>query len=255
MKTTEKYVWAVAYINRDQIGRIDKEISKNNQYQGMKALIPMVSVLKKKLKNEEHFDDIPLLFNYGFFKIPLLWAMNLDLINQIKADISCISHWVQDPARTLVRQSRFRPEKGMEFETEEARLSAKYHDKIRHCVCATVRYREIKELMRLAAEESVHSAEDINQLKIGAVVTLMTYPFADMRARVESINLRDKKVNVTLELGIEDDEDEPEEIQFSGKEVTVSFDNIFYSIYNGGYDENHRHDKVANEAQNKKSQI
>lgn len=229
MKTTEDYVWVIAYIDVTTVHRIARDLLKSNQYQGIEYRIPMVQILKKQFKGKEKFDQVPLLFHYGFFKIPLLYAINVDLINQIKSDITCISYWVQDPARTGVRASRF-----IEEDDEFIYLTPnqEYHDDIRNVVAATATEKEIEALMKIAEDECIHSSEDIDRLKVGDIVTLRGYPFDDMQAKIETINKKSKKIQVYLKLSVDDDDQETEE-EFGGNLVTVSFDNVFYSIYLG----------------------
>jgi transcription antitermination factor NusG len=246
MKTTERYVWVIAHVDTATVGRIERDLQKSNQYLGVEARVPMVKILIKKFKGKEHFDHVPLLFNYGFFKIPLLYAMNQDLLNQVKEDITCISHFVKDPARSMVRKSKY----ANRDENTPKTKRQKYLDKIRGVICATATKREVMEMIRISEEESIHSAENIDRLHVGDIVTLMGYPFDGMQARVDLIDKKAKKVTVTLKLSV-GDEDEEEEATFQGNPVVVSFDSVLYSIYRGSYHENYNYKKSANEYQSK----
>ena len=46
-----KYVWLIAYINPDYIYRVNKDLSR---FDNIRAYIPTVKVLKKKLKKKKY---------------------------------------------------------------------------------------------------------------------------------------------------------------------------------------------------------
>lgn len=221
----KNYIWVVAYVNADLIHKIPSDLEKSNQYKYIEYVIPTVSVLKKQLKNKDHFKEVPLLFNYGFFKIPILWALNIDLLNKIKNDIGAISNWVKDKAK------RPGPKKGSKEDDWRYELGE------RDIPIATTNFEAISKCCRIAEELSIFSSEDINNLKEGAIVHLIGYPFEGMKAQVQEINLRNKKVKVLLANMLEHGENDDEET--FDLPVEVHFDNIFYSIYQGSHHEDY----------------
>lgn len=245
MRTKEKYVWVIAHIDVATIDRIDRDLAKNEDYAKIKTHIPLVQIMSKKFKGKEHFEQVPLLFNYGFFKIPLAYAQNHDLLAQIKEDITCISHFVKDPARSGVRKSKYADRD----ENTPLTKRQKYLDKIRGVICATATLKEIKEMIRVAEDESIHSSDEIDRLEPGHIVNLMGYPFEGMQARVEFIDTKAKKVTVTLKLAVTDEDEEDEEATYSGNPVVVSFDSVFYSIYRGSYQEDYNYKRSATDYQ------
>lgn len=226
----KQYVWVIAYIDSDLIGKIPSELQKNKSYKNIEYQIPTVAVLKKQLKGKDHFKQVPLLFNYGFFKLPLDWALNIDLLNKVKGDISCISNWVKD------RASKGGPKK--DDEAEEWR----YELGIRDVPIATVSIEAIQLCCNIADELSIFSSEDINRLKEGDIVHLMGYPFEGMKAKVVEINTKSKKVKVLLANALEEEE------TFEMK-VEVHFDNIFYSLYQGSHNENYNQETLLEDYQ------
>ena len=229
----DQFIWVLAYIDKDHIDKLQRELDKNNQYIGIEAQIPTVKVLKKQFKGKEHFDNIPLLFNYGFFKIPILWAMSYDLLDKIRKDISCISHWVKDPAKVYLSHTRADLTKTQELGSKDV-------------PCATVRAEDVMRLIKYAQEESIHSSNDIDELKTDSIVTLMAYPFEGMEAKVVEVDKKHKKVKVLLRLDMTEGENE-----FADKITTVSFDNVFYSIYRGAYHEDYNKEKTLTDYQSK----
>lgn len=239
MRTTEQFIWLIAYIDKDHIDKLQRELDKNNQYIGMEAQVPTVKILKKKLKGKEHFDDIPLLFNYGFFKVPLTYALNSDLLKKIKEDISCISHWVKDPAKVYISHSKSELTKNIILGSRDV-------------PCATISEEEVIRLSIYARDESIHSSTEIDELKEGQIVNLVGYPFEGMQAKVISVDKKSKKVEVRMKLNLREEEDgELIEDQFSDNPMKVSFDNVFWSIYRGSYSEDYNKEKSMTDYQSK----
>lgn len=217
MSKQKEYVWAIAYINIAQVPQLEKDLRKSNQFKGIEAYIPTVKVLKKQFKGKESFDEVPLLFNYGFFKIPYLWAMNFDMLQKLKEDFTCIAHWVKDPASI-------------------------------HCdvQCALAKEADIENIIAAAKANNIYAAEDIENLQPGNIITLQGYPFEGMKAEVVEIRKKSKKVLVKLDTGFGEDED------YTGRPVEVSFENVFYSIYKGSYGENYNQERSLQDYQSDK---
>lgn len=193
-------VWIIAYIDSTKIEHVVKDLRKKSIYRDIIAYIPTVRILQKKVKNQEIFEYVPLLFNYGFFKIPLPLACNEDFLIGLKQNIQCIFGWVKDSAKTIKSQ--------IEDEGES------YNPQV-----ALATERDIANMLLSEEESSIYSAKDLEGLTIGNTITLRGYPFENINAEIISINHNKKQVKVKLEL------------DSILKEVTVSFDNIFYTVY------------------------
>lgn len=215
MNTQPDLIWLIAYIDTSKVPLLVKDLNKSNQFSEIEAYVPTVKVLKKQFKGKDIFDEVPLLFNYGFFKVPRVWAINVDLLAKLKADITCIAHFVKDPAKP---QSEVK--------------------------CATATQSDIENIIMAAKANNIYSAHDIDNLKIGSLVNLVGYPFEGMEATVVHVNKQSKKIRVTLDLGFEGGE--------NGKEVEVSFDNVFYTIYKGSHDENYNQERLLEDYQSVK---
>lgn len=55
----------------------------------------MVNVLKKTHKGKMQFEEIPILFNYGFIKMPSEFAYSRPFLNKLKRNISGIRTWLK----------------------------------------------------------------------------------------------------------------------------------------------------------------
>lgn len=200
-----EFTWCVAYVDSKKIQHAEKQLAKNKRYKDVEAFIPTVQVLKKQFKGRDNFDNVPLLFNYGFFRIPIEKAMNPEFLGELRKDISCISGWVRDITRL--------GKNGMDV--------------------AFASDIEIAALIEYAKSNSIHTSEDIENLKEGDMITLIGYPWEGMQAEVISVDKRKKEAKVALIIEAE-----------LSQTVKVSFDNIFYTIYHGGFDEEVSKEKV-----------
>lgn len=220
----QEYAWVIAYVNVALLNKLPTDLKKNQYYDEILPHIPIIRILKKQFKGKEFFDEVPLLFNYGFFRIPIGLAINTDLMIKLKEDISCISGWVRDNCK--VHGSR----------EEEPNKNWVYSDS--NVAFATVNENDVFELVRKAREDSIFSSDDIDKVKEGSVIFLMGYPFEGMQAKVVSIDRKAKKIKVLLGLDLEDGE-----FDENGREMTVHFENVFYSIYSGSHDENYNQER------------
>jgi hypothetical protein len=194
------FCWVVAYINAEFLHLVKGQLAKYPEYDEVEAYIPTIKVLKKQFKGKEQFEEVPLLFNYGFFKIPRKFAIHKNFLEDMQKNVSCIYAWVKDGAKavnTRVKQSQ----------TD------------RDIPIATATAEEIADLIRNTINIGAHSAEDLDLLKEGDYITLRGYPWEGSEAIFVGINEKKRKVKVKL-------------ILFDQyKELEVSYDNVFFTIY------------------------
>lgn len=202
------YCWVCAHIDSAFLKNTKAEMSRHPEYEEIEAFIPTIKVLKKTFKKEHTFDEIPLLFNYGFFKIPRKFAVHRRFLDDMQKNISCIYSWVKDPVKAT------RPHGG-ELEIQDI-----------HIFAATATSKEIAELIKQTINIGAHGAEDLNLLKEGDLVTLRGYPWEGLEATLLEIDHKKQRVKVQL-------------VMFSeSKQIYVSFDNVFFTIYhNKNYDD------------------
>lgn len=203
-----KKVWCVAYINREKLELVEKELQRYGYK--IEAYIPTVKVLKKKFKNKDVYEDTPLLFNYGFFRLKFKDACNPDFLMELRTRITCIYAWVKDPVNNLSKLGKLRMDNGNFIKAMPA-----------SAICTD---QEVADLIKEAEKSSIFSADELKRLKKGDHITLKGYPFDNMPAEILSINKNSKKVRVKLDT----------EGLFN--EVTLDFENVFYTVYQG-YDD------------------
>ena len=179
MKKTQlspESVWLVAYINKDYISSLVKELTKNNQYSSIEFYIPTIKILKKQFKGKDIFDEVPFLFNYGFFKVPYPYAISPELLLKLREDISCIHSWVKDPAKVV-----------------GTKATSKLIHEGSGVPIATATEEEISKLVKSATINDIYSSQDIDNLKPGELITLVGYPFEGMEAEVVSIHKKKRQ--------------------------------------------------------------
>lgn len=215
-------IWLIAYVNRSYISIAEEELLKYG-YKDIEIYIPTVRVLRKKFKGKEMFELIPLLFNYGFFNIPFEKACQVEYLSKLRQRISCIYGWVKDPIKTISDSPRLRLDNG-NFIDALPKAAVAADD-------------EVARMIKATETLSIYNKDDLNRIKPGQYIKLEGYPFDNMPAEVISINHRKREVKVKLLM------------DSIVQDVTVSFDNVFYSIYKN-FDEENR-DKSIDDMDNR----
>lgn len=202
------YCWVVAYIDSDFLHLVKPQLARYPEYAEVEPYIPTVKVLKKKFKGKDAFDEIPLLFNYGFFKIPRKYAVHREYLDGLQRNISAIYGWVKDASKRVKNASNVN-------EWDDSYVSV-----------ATATAHEITHLIKSSVDIGAHSSDDITMLKPGDFITLKGYPFDGVNAEFVSVDEKKKRVKVKI-------------IIFDHtKEVDVSYDNVFFTVYHGkSYDD------------------
>lgn len=209
------HIWCIAYINKSYISIVEQDLGKNLDYHGIVPYIPTVKILKKVFKGKNEFEQVPLLFNYGFFKIPRHKAENSEFLLEMRDNISCIFSWVKD----LI------PHRAIPVLDDDGEVVF-YKKSIS---CATATEQEIEAVAKSQVSLSIYDSDDLENIVKGCVITLHGYPFDNMQAEILQIHKKRKEIRVKLVFD-----------NIDGREITVSFDNVYYTIYQGGYSENSR---------------
>jgi len=205
-------IWVIAYINRDYIKVANDELAQY-EYDSVEAYIPTVKVLKKQFKGKNVFEFVPLLFNYGFFKIRYQDACDPSFLMLLRERITCIYGWVRDPSRAM---------------SEELNLNFGNTGIIQAIPkAATATDKEVANMVKATKSMSIYTERDLDRIKVGDFIKLEGYPFDGIPAEILKINRRKGEVKVKLHI---------DELV---KEMTVSFENVFYTIYKN-FNENSR---------------
>jgi len=213
-------LWAVASIDFKKVKNLKRELAKFKL--DIEYRIPCVQVCRKHVKNKPVIEDVPILFHYGFFKLPFDIASDLDRLSKIQDQLTCLNKWMymRDADREFLRRKAVKQIK--ERITKD--FDAKHHIDIKIIQVKTVREQDVERLESICKHYSIYSGEDILALKKGQEIYLKGYPFDGMKAEVVSVSIAHQTAVVLLGTLIMGD-------QVVYKQVTLPFSNIFYSIY------------------------
>lgn len=192
-------VWVIIYVDTDNLKYLKKDLHKSINFRGITPYIPTVKVLLKNFKGKADYKEVPFLLNYGFLRMPLKDAIRGEFLKYLKSHVSCIIGFVKNDNYSLITSKD-----GYEYKLPLAIASDD----------------EITQVYTASQNASIFSQDDVKNLKVGQAVTLHGYPFEGVLAQVLDINSHKKEIKVSIE------------IYKSVKEVKVSYDNVFYTVYN-----------------------
>lgn len=171
----------------------------------MKAIVPTISVLKKSRKGKSEYEDVPLLFNYGFIKMKPEKAFDRYYLNKLKRDIPGILSFM----------------KSLDYRPKRKRLRVdNVEDFDDYSMVATITKEEVKKYRRMSKANKIFSVNDITRVAIGDYVVLRGYPFEGIPAIILESNLNTRKMLVKLYPEMD-----------GSLEIEVPMENVLYSAY------------------------
>lgn len=222
MKKRE-YVWCICHIDNKLYTQIDSELKKA-KYKNIRSYIPTISILKKRSKGKDIYEDVPILFSYGFIRMPKEKAFSRVFLHRLKKEIPGIHSWVKSPESMHPKKIKSRIQNSEDWDD--------------FSIVATVSKKEIRRFKKLSKANKVYSKYDIAQLNVEDYIVLRGYPFDGVQATVLEINLNTQQVKVKL-------------FPNGGEiEIWLPFENVIYSTYLD-YDADklayeHAEDKISN---------
>lgn len=171
----------------------------------MKAIVPTISVLKKSRKGNNEYEDVPLLFNYGFIKMKSEKAFDRYYLNKLKKDIPGIMSFMKS-LDYRPKRKRLRVDNAEDFDD--------------YSVVATITKEEVKKYRRMSRANKIFSVSDITRVAIGDYVVLRGYPFEGIPAIILESNLTTKTMLVKLYPEMD-----------GSLEIEVPMENVLYSVY------------------------
>lgn len=203
MKHTS-YQWVLFHLDTKYYTHINQELYDKG-YDNLKAFVPTLTMVKKKSKGKNIYEQVPLLFNYGFLRMPTENAFSRVFLNELKRKILGIHSFVKSTETMHKRKKKARIDNAEDFDD--------------FSIVATVPRKEVHRFKRLAKHSTIYSSEQIDKLAIGSYIVLRGYPFEGIPASVQSIDKNNKTLTVILY---------PEEGKMKTK---IPFENALYSIY------------------------
>ena len=171
----------------------------------MKAIVPTISVLKKSRKGKNEYEDVPLLFNYGFIKMKPEKAFDRYYLNKLKRDIPGILSFMKS-LDYRPKRKRLRVDNAEDFDD--------------YSMVATLTKEEVKKYRRMSKANKIFSVNDITRVAIGDYVVLRGYPFEGIPAIILESNLNTRKMLVKIYPEMD-----------GSLEIEVPMENVLYSAY------------------------
>lgn len=198
------FVYCICYIDRKHYKSINEDLKKRG-FKNIEAIIPEVRILKKSIKNRTFYKEVPVLFNYGFIKMPSEYAYSRPFLLKLRKAIPGIHNWLKAPEAMFTKKKRRRIDNAEDFDD---------FSKV-----ATCTKEEVDRFKEIARRNKVFPLEDILKLQQGQYVQLKIYPYEGIDARIISIN--EETQMVILELY-------PASGRFI---VSIPIDHVVYSVY------------------------
>lgn len=206
----KKYTYCIFYLEKKYWRKVQEQIEEAG-YIRIRAIVPTVKVLNKSSRGKISFTDVPVLFNYGFVRMPVEWAFSRPFLNQLKRKIPGIKSWLKDTVTIHPRKKKVRIDNAEDFD-DFSRV-------------ATITRKQLREYLNISKKNDKYSLDDAVRYKKGDYVILKGYPYEGVGATVKKVHYKSRTITLKI-------------IVLHGTmEITLPFDNVIYSVYNN-YDPN-----------------
>jgi transcription antitermination factor NusG len=204
MKHTH-YSYCIFYLESKYYKSINDDL-KDRGYKHVKAIVPTVRILKGNTsRGDRVYKEEPVLFNYGFIKMPTVKAMSRDFLRKLKRDIPGIRGFLKNTETLFQRKKKARIDNMDIFDD--------------FSIVATCPRKDVRRFIKISQENKRFSVDDLVSIKPGDYVILRGYPFEGVDATVLEVDQNHKKCKLLL-------------YPQNGKmEIWLPFDSVLYSIY------------------------
>lgn len=204
MKRTH-YSYCIFYLESKYYKSINDDL-RDRGYKHVKSIVPTVKILKGNTsRGERIYKEEPVLFNYGFIKMPVEKAISRDFLRKLRRDIPGIRGFLKNTETLFTRKKKARVDNMDIFDD--------------FSIVATATRKEVRRFMKIEKENKRFSVEDLVSIKPGDYVVLKGYPFENVDATILEVDQNNKMCRLLL-------------YPQNGKmEIKLPFDNVLYSVY------------------------
>lgn len=195
-------IWAVIYIDSTLLSSYERDLSLSKFGDIVEYYIPMVNILKKRANKKPIYEGVPMLFNYGFIRVPENFLTNEEILKALKRTNPFIFAYLR-------------------------REPTEYNPYIIETVANSV----IMGLRVKTRDESVWPLDSDNNISVGDYITLRNSPYDGVGAIITKITPGYIEVEITL------DGSESSGLTIKSK-LTKS--EIYYTAYNHPHPSPHR---------------
>ena len=167
-------VYCIFYIERDYYTTINQELEENGYGKKLRAIVPTVRILRKVVHGREVYEEVPILFNYAFMRMPRELAYSREFMNKLKKQISGIRGWLRSPESLHPKKIKKRIDNIDIFDD--------------FSLVATATKKEVRHFQRLSRQNKRFSVQDIMNIKVGDYIVLKGYPYDGIDATVVNVN-------------------------------------------------------------------
>lgn len=202
---TRSVVYCIFYIERDYYTTINQELEDKGYGKKIRAIIPTVRVLRKVVHGREVYEEVPILFNYAFMRMPRAWAYSRDFMNKLRKQIKGIRGWLKSTESLHPKKIKRRIDNMDIFDD--------------FSMIATATKKEVRHFQRLSKQNKRFSVQDIMNIKVGDYLVLKGYPYDGVDATVVDVNHTRKIVKLILYP------------QMGKMEISLPFDQVIDTVY------------------------
>ena len=210
MKRNTPYVYTICRIDSKYWQGINDEL-KERGYNHIKCYVPTVQILKKSRDKKNHFNEVPMLFNYGFVRMKSELAYDRNFLIKLRKEITGINSFVKSLDYMHPKRLKRRVDNAEDFDD---------FSKV-----ATITKAQFRYYKKISRTNKVYSLSDI-KVEVGEYVTLRKYPFEGLLAKVIDFNFSNQTAIVEIYPG-----------QGSVLSLQLPFENVIYTVYDGYDDE------------------
>ncbi len=205
MKSTH-YSYCIFYLENKYYQNINKDL-KESGYHHIRAIIPTIRfITKNSSRGKDVYQEEPLLFNYGFMKIPTSLVYNRQFLNKLKRNIPGILGWLKN-TEPLHRK------RGKKARVENAEDFDDFSQ------VAIVSRKEVHRFLQISRENKRLSIEEISSIHVNDYIELRHYPYIGADAIIKDIDLENDRVKLQIYP------------QNSSIETWLPLDMVIYSVY------------------------
>lgn len=184
MKRTH-YSYCVFYLEEKSYKYINQDL-KDNGYRFVRAIIPTIKFIDHQSSRGKYIDtEVPILFNYGFMKIPTKYIYNRQYMAKMRNSIPGIRCWLKN-TETLHRN------RGKKKRVDNNDVFDDFSQ------VATVSRKDIRRLLAISRENSRLKFEDVTSVKVGDFITLRHYPYIGVDAIIEEIDWEKQRIKLLV---------------------------------------------------------
>lgn len=177
------YSYCVFYLEEKYYKDINKDL-KDNGYKHVKAIIPTVKFIDHQSSRGRYVDvEVPILFNYGFMRVPTDKVFNRQYMTKLRRSIPGIRGWLKNTEplhRSRGKKPRIDNLEVFDDFSQIARVSKK----------------EVKRFLDISKENSRLKFEDITAIHVDDFITLRHYPYIGVDAIIKDIDWENQRVKL-----------------------------------------------------------